>query len=845
MNVMMVTAIQAVVRTMSTDPERSSALLRRLLEPTHLAAHGHAELPWLAREIGVIAKADSDLAVAIYEAAYGYEDLDGETPVRMGDSQILGLTTNRRQNYQSSWHALSEALPALLRDDLALGVRAAIKAVSAYVDRAEKRLSDDPSSGGGIDFDGAEARYEPDRSYHWFRGGFQRPQDGPALYKKFDDFLTAAAGGDDAAATVSAVIDVLKPEDTPAVFWASLLLLGAISPALSPMMVPLVCSPAVLAGWDSRPAAGDFLAAAYPTLPLTAREAIEGAILGLTGKSGEDARKRLVGTLPAGFIATPEMRSFIDALTASGEARPNIPISFVTTSTQPFDTDAYLASEGVDVVDPANAALRDALKAVDDLPHMAAANGLSASEAGTRISTLEALQQQIEASRLGAVDPKLFELAEGKLAESAAAIARMNPALIADDQVRRRLQSILLVTSGSENPHFEADVEANFNDDLFWGGPSARTSAADGLIRLAGSGRFEDPKLMQAVRRLARDAVCHVRLHIVQHLNLLADGPEADWMWSELGHVVANEPTRGVVGGALEATSALAGVDAGRAIGLAKAIMRRYAGQSDAGCVTVSALAATFLADLHIWDNQPDADAFFNERLNPAEFAPDQLSQWLARYSGNLLAGDREKANDPQHGVRRKTLDLYNRAMDLALARVEAIGAGRSLQTFGEWSDDDQAAVRAAYDVVGEVCLRLSFALGAHLQSTEEASHALLRYRLYAEVGPLLDLLADTSIAKIAHDLIQGLQAVIDVDPPGVFGRIAKCVRASSRGGYQFESMAATLIVEIVERYLAEHRDVFAQPDRLMDLVDTLDVFARAGWPAAQALTFRLAEIWR
>jgi hypothetical protein len=132
---------------------------------------------------------------------------------------------------------------------------------------------------------------------------------------------------------------------------------------------------------------------------------------------------------------------------------------------------------------------------------------------------------------------------------------------------------------------------------------------------------------------------------------------------------------------------------------------------------------------------------------------------------------------------------------------------------------------------VGEVCLRLSFALGAHLHSTEEAGHALLRYRLYAEVAPLLDLLADTSIAKIAHDLIQGLQAVIHVDPPGVFGRIAKCVRASSRGGYQFESMAATLIVEIVERYLAEHRDVFAQPDRLMDLVDTLDVFAEPDGP--------------
>ena len=57
--------------------------------------------------------------------------------------------------------------------------------------------------------------------------------------------------------------------------------------------------------------------------------------------------------------------------------------------------------------------------------------------------------------------------------------------------------------------------------------------------------------------------------------------------------------------------------------------------------------------------------------------------------------------------------------------------------------------------------------------------------------------------------------------------------------------MCADLMVRIIERYLADHREVFANPDRLNDLVDSLDVFVRAGWPAAQSLTFRLGEIWR
>jgi hypothetical protein len=844
MNLMMVTAIQAVVRTMETDRGRSSALLRRLLEPAHLAAHGHEELPWLAREIGVIAKVDPDLAVDIYEAAYGYEDPDGTTPVRVGDSQILGLTSNRRQDYQSAWFALSEALPDLLRADLALGVRAAAKGIRAYAGRAKTGLSVEPIEAGEIDFGGVAARCQPDRSYNWFRGGFQLPQDGPALFKKFDDFLTAAAAGDDADATVSSILAELEVSGAPAAFWASLLLVAAHNPALAPMMVPLVCAPVVLTGWDTRPAAGDFLEAAYGILSLADRQAIERAILGLAGKAGEDAKKRLAGTLPEDFLATPEIRNFREALTASGEGRPNTPITQMSTSWRAFDTEAYLESEGVDTSDPENADLRDALTRVESLPPIAAANELSPGEAGTRISTLEALLQQIEISRQSATDPKLFELAEGRLAEGAALIARLNPKLLKDGGVRRRLETILLATSRSDNPHLNLEVEADFNENLSWGGPSARTSSADGLIRLAAAGQFEDPELGATLHRLVRDPVCHVRLHIVQNLNLLAAGPEAEWMWSELEHVITEEPTRGVVAGAVEAISALASTDGARAIALAKAVMNRYAGQSDPGCASVAALVATFLADLYIWDDQPEADAFFAERLTLEAFASDQLGQWLARYSGYLLAGDLGITDTPPYLVRQKTLDFYNRATDVALARIAEVGAGRGLQTFGEWSEEDQSAVRAAYDVVSEVCLRLSFALGAHAQATE-SGHALLRERLYREGGPLLDLLADTPIAKIAHDLIQGLQAVIEFDPAGVFARIAKCIRASSRGGYQFESMAANLVVGIVERYLAEHRDVFAQPDRLNDLVDALDIFARAGWSEAQVLTFRLAEIWR
>jgi hypothetical protein len=105
--------------------------------------------------------------------------------------------------------------------------------------------------------------------------------------------------------------------------------------------------------------------------------------------------------------------------------------------------------------------------------------------------------------------------------------------------------------------------------------------------------------------------------------------------------------------------------------------------------------------------------------------------------------------------------------------------------------------------------------------------------------------LASVVVAQTAHHLIQALETFIPIDPPGVFALIAQSVKSAELGGYSGESMAADLIVRIVQRYLADYRAVFVDRARLDDLMDCLDVFVRAGWPAAQALTFKLGEIWR
>jgi hypothetical protein len=94
--------------------------------------------------------------------------------------------------------------------------------------------------------------------------------------------------------------------------------------------------------------------------------------------------------------------------------------------------------------------------------------------------------------------------------------------------------------------------------------------------------------------------------------------------------------------------------------------------------------------------------------------------------------------------------------------------------------------------------------------------------------------------------LLETLEFFIPLDPGGVFHCIGRVVRGGQQGGYQYESLAADLMVRLVERYLAEHRTLLREDAECRQtLIDILDIFVQAGWPTARRLAYRLDEIFR
>jgi len=58
--------------------------------------------------------------------------------------------------------------------------------------------------------------------------------------------------------------------------------------------------------------------------------------------------------------------------------------------------------------------------------------------------------------------------------------------------------------------------------------------------------------------------------------------------------------------------------------------------------------------------------------------------------------------------------------------------------------------------------------------------------------------------------------------------------------------MAVDLLVEVIERYLAEQRNLLQEDLQCREeLIDILETFVNAGWPSARRLSYRMEEIFR
>ena len=164
-----------------------------------------------------------------------------------------------------------------------------------------------------------------------------------------------------------------------------------------------------------------------------------------------------------------------------------------------------------------------------------------------------------------------------------------------------------------------------------------------------------------------------------------------------------------------------------------------------------------------------------------------------------------------------------------------------------------QEAINRAAQLVDGIAMQLYFASGAYADEQKSSDDRLTEpqmLRFWTESAKLLWLLAAEIHPHTAHHVVQTLQHLLPCAPSEVFLTAARAITSSSIAGYQNESLAVGDVVGLIQRALADHRDIFQstdgkESDCLAALLRVLDLFVEAGWPEARQLTHRLEEIYR
>ncbi|HKA67145.1 MAG TPA: hypothetical protein VKG03_04485, partial [Solirubrobacterales bacterium] len=621
----------------------------------------------------------------IYIAAFDYEEESKES-TQVWQSQILGLTSTKSQDFGGARYQLGEAFPTFLSTAPMPAVEALIAVRLAYARRR--------SSGPGIDRDVAidwgagETKILGDGSHFWDRNPLDHDEEVKML-GAFEGRLDELAAAEDPE--LGELLEALRSREVPAAIWRRVLGCARRSPeTFTEGLVPLLRNPEALAERDLTDVIAAFLPASLPLLDPVVREEIEAAIAGLpstygtrrpdlgayAAEAGEHTRDELLGGLAPDDLLTAAAGDRARELQATSAERGTAPegLPVGEWGATPAAAEPQGGEEAVAIGE-----LTERLRSFND-DHL--------NEAPLR-APLEATAAPLRelwgllASDHDGLPADLRSRAFEEAARSAATAVRART----DDVPPSLLDlagEVLLASAAHPEPRPDAKRDEGFDRSEGWS-EAPRIQAAVGLLQLASlEGRAGEP-VLAAIEALAADPVASVRAQVARRAFLLRTAaPELMWRIAEA--IRDGDPSTAVRKALVRALPRMAPGE-GRRIGEFAEALYAGAPAEERGRALRNA-CVEILADLYLYRDDVPAGAFLRERvLAEPGLRPDGVRQAALQLRDTLVHG----GEDPDHAA------LRARAIALAEFAVEA-GAGelrRQLErvqqkgTAGDETDED------------------------------------------------------------------------------------------------------------------------------------------------------------
>jgi hypothetical protein len=833
-------AIGFVGDTYGSDSAASRELLRSLFSPERFEAHGDDDIPWLTRKLDAISAIDPEFVLEIYEKTFA-RGISDNSETSIGESRILPLRSNRRQDFNMSYWNLKEFFPKFLRAHPSLGTKAYVKAVHGYVLREHPLRKGDGRYRHQVE--GTASVLQEDWSHIWASNPDEQHGDNAVLIAQhFSKWLRQVVPDQAFAAT-----RIIVSENEMALVWARLLMVAAERCELfCGLLWPIATSFPFLWASDTRKDCVDFIAASYPAQPLEERAAFEERALAFDfseathpAKAREYVLKRLFATIGFDGLRTEGAKAFAIIRDAAQEQdyRNDRIANFEVTS-YASEEFWWLREQKVDTEAPENAELLAAARSFkDDVDQQNRTKALPTLAVG--VTKLNRFIAEIDAH--AGCHPLVKAYATGAAADGLEAVVSMfENELAKDAELIDTLIAAVTRFAGDPSPEVTPDLEQKFEESPSWGSPAPRVAAASAAMVLARTGEAAAHRLRLVIEQLLRDAHPAVRMSIATRINAMWLS-DRQFMW-QLAERVTREETNGSVL-SFFANSALA-----RLV------------HSDPACVealTIQLIARPFgkeagkslreqigglVALLWVSHERQRAKEVILEWLDHIVESDEELDHAVAMLRGGVTLGyPKGPENDIQ--IRHRSVELADWVSKTTATHLLAYFDNPTTGT------SEQAVAVISARLLGHVLNQFYFSSGAlkHGESDEEGKALAsieAKREFLKESTPVLERVADVGSPETIHYLIDLLEYLMDANPEAVFDLAARAlIGAGHRQGYQFESLGADQVVKLFGRFLADHRGLFDRHARRQTLIKCLDAFIEAGWPSARRLLYRLPEL--
>jgi Signal recognition particle GTPase len=837
-------AIKFVCRTYQSNPDASGNLLRLALHKEHLAKNGYVEIPVLAQEAVNSLNHDPAFVRDLYIAAFNYIEMsEDETALGGG---ILPLKSNRRQDYSLGLYQLSEDFGNFIEHSPVQAVEALISIIEQHViSNKDNTFDTETDLQESFEVGGMKAVIYSDNSAIWDSQPFREDE----LLNMMDTFQAYFAGlGKDPSKTElrQQLLYLLVTRNRMAALWRRVLICGTKVPETIGMEIrSMGWALPVLMNFDTSNVAGDFLRALYGYLSLEDRERVERNILLIPSTFdidqkiyGEKMVDRLLGCLPPHFIYTPEAGQRVSGLIASG-GPPENNSTFRINVFDSSDSDCF-AEVGVPVDDIVNLRIQELERPVELFTSNYQSTRPTLDAVRDVLHALQELWDAISNADATGVNPKQKAHAWVTLVEACANAAKCAD-INCNEVPGAFLLSVLLEASKHPEPRSSPEDNARFEKTNSWIKPAIRVYAARGLADLTCHPSGATKEILVILENLLTDSAYSVRYQVAIRLINLYETANVV-MWSLINRVVAEESSQMVLNGLVNAVlGQLAGKYPDEINEMLQRIFER-ANVTRVSCVQI-------LTGLFLWQGHEGAGGKIQDIIGAPVLHSTENRIIVAGLRDTFTKSIKEPANTTLLSVRSRS---WNVLLQMLNAIKEEWRILEAIQKQSGLIPEQQQQAQRLGEIIVSIATAVYFTSGAsNNRQTPEDSDSIPNNTdslklFFGEAGKVLDILADFPIPRVTHYLMQTLEHLVPVDPVGVFLRIGNTIVAGKESGYQYESLAADLVVKLVERYLAEFSLIFRDNTNcLRTLMQLLDVFVHAGWPSAHRLTYRLGDIYR